>query len=82
MQISHRVLNVLFLNHNYLFGNVVIKRLVLAVMFLPLYGMDIAEHPEANPFPVVALLRKNFVIVLQSLEPRQDCQAQGNPQKF
>ncbi|XP_066985968.1 ralA-binding protein 1-like isoform X3 [Macrobrachium rosenbergii] len=26
MQISHRVLNVLFLNHTYLFGNVVIKR--------------------------------------------------------
>ncbi|XP_069186767.1 ralA-binding protein 1 isoform X2 [Procambarus clarkii] len=28
MQISHRVLNVLFLNHPYLFGNVVIKRYV------------------------------------------------------
>ncbi|XP_071513634.1 uncharacterized protein [Panulirus ornatus] len=28
MQISHRVLNVLFLNHAYLFGNVIIKRYV------------------------------------------------------
>lgn len=28
MQISHRVLNVLFLNHPYLFGNVVIKRYI------------------------------------------------------
>lgn len=28
MQISHRVLNVLFLNHAYLFGNVIIKRSV------------------------------------------------------
>lgn len=43
MQISHRVLNVLFLNHNYLFGNVVIKKLVFALIFLPLYDMDVAE---------------------------------------
>lgn len=29
MQISHRVLNVLFLNHAFLFGNVVIKKYVI-----------------------------------------------------
>ncbi|KAK4318471.1 hypothetical protein Pmani_010529 [Petrolisthes manimaculis] len=32
MQISHRVLNVLFLNHNYLFGNVVIKKYVPPIL--------------------------------------------------
>ena len=32
MQISHRVLNVLFLNHTHLFGGVLIKRWVVVVV--------------------------------------------------
>lgn len=43
MQISHRVLNVLFLNHAYLFGNVVIKKYVISIISYLCYIMNMNE---------------------------------------